>query len=122
VTKGESMKRLATLVASLIVVVSPAVFAHGGNDHVRGVITQVSPQSVTVQTTGKTTKTLTLTAKTTFDQGGKPAHLSDLKVGDRVVIDVPEHSTEAILIRVAAPKASTARTSPSPKKPASSVK
>jgi hypothetical protein len=114
------MKRLATLIASFVVAVGPAVFAHGGNDHVRGVITQVSAQSVTVETAGKTTKTLTLSAKTTFDQGGKPAHLSDLKVGDRVVIDVPEHSSEALLIRVAAPKAATAKASP--RKPASSVK
>ena len=37
------MKRLATLLtASFIVAAGPAVFAHGGNDHVRGVITQLS--------------------------------------------------------------------------------
>ena len=115
------MKRLATLlIASFIVAAGPAVFAHGGNDHVRGVITQLSPQSVTVQTTGKTTKTFTLSAKTTFEQGGKPAHFSDLKVGDLVVIDVPEHSSEALLIQVAAPKAATAKASP--RKPASSIK
>ena len=115
------MKPLATLlIASFVVAVGAAAFAHGGNDHVRGVITQVSPQSVTVQTTGKTTKTLTLSAKTTFDQGGRPAHLSDLKVGDRVVIDVPEHSSEALSIRIAGPKAAAAKASP--RKPASSTK
>jgi hypothetical protein len=107
------MKQLATLIASFLVA-GTAVFAHGSNDHIRGVITQISERSVTIQTAGKTTKTqtLTLTAKTTFDQGGKPAHLSDLKVGDRVVIDVPEKTTEALLIRfgtvskIAKPKSS----------------
>ena len=65
------------------------MFAHGGNEHVRGIVTQVSSQSVTVQTTSKVPRTLTLSDKTTFKQGGKTAHLADLKVGDRVVIDVP---------------------------------
>ena len=97
--------RNATLIASLIVF-STVVSAHGGNDHIRGVVTNISAQSVTVQIDNKATKTLTLTAKTTFQLGGKTAHLADLKVGDRVVIDVPEKTTQALLIQIgAAPKA-----------------
>ena len=95
------MKRLLALVASLIVA-GPIVFAHGGNEHVRGVVTQISPQSITVQTTAKGTRTLTLSDKTTFKQAGKPAHLSDLKVGDRVVIDVPQKKNEALQIVIGA--------------------
>jgi hypothetical protein len=80
-------------------------FAHGGNEHVRGVVTKVSAQSVTVQTTGTATKTLTLTDKTTLKQAGKAAQLSDLHVGDRVVIDVLAKTTTALLIQIgAAPK------------------
>ena len=67
------------------------------------VVTAVTAQSVSVQV-GKTTKTLTLTDKTVYKQAGKVAHLADLKVGDRVVIDVPEHSTEASEIQIAAGK------------------
>ena len=78
------------------------VFAHGGNEHVRGIVTQIASQSVTVQTTSKVTRTLTLSDKTTFKQGGKTAHLADLKVGDRVVIDVPEKTTQALLIQIGA--------------------
>ena len=104
--------RNATLIASLIVF-STVAFAHGGNDHIRGVVTNISAQSVTVQIDNKTTKTLTLTAKTTIQQGGKAAHLADLKVGDRVVIDVPEKTTQALLIQiVAAPKAAAAKKVP----------
>lgn len=116
------MKRLATIIVSFAVA-GTFVLAHGGNDHIRGVVTTISAESVTVQTTdkAKATKTLTLTAKTTFEQGGKPAHLSDLKVGDRVVIDVPEKTSEALLIRFGTvSNASTANTSP--KKPVSSAK
>src|SRR6266853_642054 len=58
------MKRLSLLLVSLFVA-STFVFAHEGNEHVRGVVTQVSPQSITLQTTDKKTRTLTLTAKTT---------------------------------------------------------
>ena len=46
-------------------------FAHEGNEHVRGVVTQISAQSVTVQTAPKVTKTLTLSDKTTYKQAGK---------------------------------------------------
>jgi hypothetical protein len=45
---------------------------------------------------------LSISAKTEFETAGKPAHLADVKVGDRVVIDVPEHGTNALLIKVGA--------------------
>src|SRR5437870_4953456 len=79
---GELMSRLSMLITS-IALSGAMVFAHEGNEHVRGVVTQVSPQSITVQTTDKKTRTLTLTTKTTFQQAGKAARLADLKVGDR---------------------------------------
>ena len=88
------------------------VFAHNGNDHVRGTVTQVSPQSITVQTTAKATKTLAISDKTQFKQNGKMAHVADVKVGDLVVVDVPEHSSDALLVQIgaaSAPKAATAK-------------
>ena len=93
------MKGLGILVISLIVS-GALVLAHEGNEHVRGVVTQLSPQSITVQTTGKKTTTLKVTAKTTFQLAGKAATLADLKVGDRVVIDVPEKSSDALLVQI----------------------
>ena len=93
------MKRLCSL-ALTIVFAGALVFAHGDNEHVRGVVTQVSAESVTVQTGPKASKTLTLNAKTAFKQGGKAAHLADLKVGDRVVIDVPVKTTTASLVQI----------------------
>src|SRR5262245_41088397 len=103
------MKRLVT-VALGFVFAGTLVFAHGGNDHVRGVVTAVSAQSIAVQTTApKATKTLTLSPKTIFKIGGKTARLSDLKVGDRVVVDVPEGKTEALEVQIGtAPQAAKA--------------
>ena len=98
------MKQLLSVIA-LVLAISAGALAHNGNDHVRGTVTQVSAQSVTVQLADKTTKTLTISAKTEFESAGKPGHLADVRVGDRVVIDVPEHGSSALLIKVgAAPK------------------
>jgi exosome complex RNA-binding protein Rrp4 len=103
------MKRMATNVALVFAVVfvliwalGTAAFAHGNNDHVRGVVTQISAQSITVQLANKTSKTLTLSAKTTFERAGKPAGMNDLKVGDRVVIDVPKNTSEALEVQIGA--------------------
>ena len=95
------MNRITALAAAIIVAGTVA-FAHGGNDHVRGVVTQVSAQSITVQTTAKATRILTVSDKTEFKQDGKAAHLSDLKVGDRVVVDVPAKKNDALLIQIGA--------------------
>jgi hypothetical protein len=93
------MKQLLSVIA-LVLAVSAGALAHNGNDHVRGVVTAVSAQSVTVQLADKSTKTLSIGAKTEFENAGKPAHVGDVKIGDRVVIDVPEHGTNALLIKV----------------------
>jgi hypothetical protein len=95
------MKQLLSVVAILLAM-SAGAFAHEGNDHVRGTVTAVSTQSVTVELANKTSKTLSIGAKTAVESMGKPGHLADIKVGDRVVIDVPEHTTSAVLIKVGA--------------------
>ena len=98
------MKQLLSVIA-LVLAMGAGALAHNGNDHVRGTVTAVSAQSVTVQLADKTTKTLSISTKTEFDNAGKPGHLADVKVGDRVVIDVPEKGSSALLIKVgAAPK------------------
>ena len=97
------MKQLLSVIA-LVLAVSAGALAHNGNEHVRGVITAVSAQSVPVQLPDKSTKTLSISAKTEFETSGRPAHLGDVKIGDRVVIDVPEHGTNALSIKVGAAK------------------
>ena len=96
---------IAAAVLAMVLALGVPAFAHGNNVHVRGVVTQISAQSITVQLANKTTKTLTLNAKTTFERAGKPAAKSDVKVGDRVVIDVPKNTSEALEVQIgAAPK------------------
>ncbi len=95
------MKTVATLLAVLLVS-SASLLAHGGNDHVRGVVTQISAHEITVHTTTNSTRTLTITEKTLFKRAGKDAQVSDLKVGDRVVIDVPAKKNDALLVQIGA--------------------
>ena len=75
------------------------------SDRVLGFSQVETVPSVTVQVSAQSTKTLTLNDKTTFEKSGQAAQASDLKVGDRVVIDVPKGKTEALLIKFGAPPA-----------------
>jgi hypothetical protein len=95
----------AALIFAVGLTLGVSVSAHGNNAHVRGVVTQVSAQSVTVQLANNTTRTLSISAKTTFLRAGKPAAATDVKVGDRVVIDVPKNSSEALEVQIGAAKA-----------------
>jgi hypothetical protein len=111
------MKRLISLFAlAMLVAASAIVTAHEGNEHVRGVVTQVSAQSMTVQTPDNKTRTLAVTVKTTFQRAGKTAQLADLQVGDRVVVDVPEKSSDALLVQIGAAAAATSAKAAPPAK------
>ena len=102
------MKRLGIPGIMLALVIGGrSLLAHDNNEHVRGVVTAIAPQSLTVETTAKATRTLRITDKTTFKRAGKTALLTDLKVGDRVVVDVPAKSTDALLIQIGTAPAPT---------------
>ena len=93
------MNRLVPFAVAFALITGVA-FGHEGNDHVRGVVTDVSATAVIVETAPAARKTLKLTPKTTYQMQGKPAHLADLKVGQRVVIDVPQKTSDALLIQI----------------------
>ena len=87
------MKRMIVLTAALAVALSGLALAHGAGEHVKGRVTAVTASSITVQTPEKETKTLSFDSETKFIKSGKPAKASDLKVGDRVVVDVRQMGT-----------------------------
>ena len=89
--------------AILVAILAVPVFAHGDNDHVRGTVTAITAQSIVVKTTGTAPRTLTLDAKTVFMSGGKTAHAADVKVGDRVVVDVPKKTERAAEVTFSRP-------------------
>lgn len=93
------------------VFLAAAALAHGDFKHVIGTVEKTSADSVTVKTASGTSVEVKLVATTAFVRrsGGvdKPAKLSDLAVGDRVVIHAKPvgETLEAAEVRFSAPAA-----------------
>ena len=82
------------LTCALLALAIPA-FAHGGFDHVRGVVSKVDNNVVTVKTE-KGEVDVKVTDKTEITKGDQKAAVADLKPGTRVVIDIPEGSKDRV--------------------------
>ena len=74
----------------LLLLTMGAAFAHGGAEHVMGTVVKVSNDTIDVKTTKGDTKQIMFDSKTSFTKAGAKIQASDLKEGDRVVIDVHE--------------------------------
>src|SRR5579863_1223476 len=70
-------------------------FAHGGFDHVIGTVAKVENSVLTVKT-AKGDVEVKLDGKTELTKDDKKAELSDLILGARVIVDVPEGSKDKI--------------------------
>ena len=67
---------------------SAPVFAHEGKVHVMGTVTALDAEHVVVKDREGKTVPIRLTKDTKYQKGEAAAVAADLKVGDRVVIDV----------------------------------
>jgi Cu/Ag efflux protein CusF len=76
--------RVAAFVLSLMA--AAGLWAHGGMEHITGVVKSVSAQSLVVETLKHETVTVRLTAKTEAMKSGVKAELKSLKPGERVAI------------------------------------
>lgn len=76
-------------------------FAHGGAEHVMGTVSKVSAQSVTVDTTDKKVVQVGLNSKTTYTRDKKKVAATDMKVGDRVMIEAKEVDEKLVADSVA---------------------
>ena len=85
------MKRI-TLALIAFLSTSGLALAHGGGEHMRGTVTQITDKAVTIQMADKAkmVMTIALAPDTTFEKSGKAARATDLKIGDKVVIDYVE--------------------------------
>ena len=100
------------IIISLLFASAMQVFAHGGFDHVTGILVKTDKSVLTVRT-AKGDVTVTLDAKTEITRNDKPAQAADLLPGLRVVIDIPEGSktkvAHSVKIGTAAKAATTAK-------------
>lgn len=85
------MKTRSWVVLFCGLVLAFAAFAHGNEQHVMGIVTQVSSDSITVKTTANAMVNVALMKETQFTMAKSPAKLTDLQVGDRVVIHAMMH-------------------------------
>jgi hypothetical protein len=81
--------RFVSILASTVLTAA-AAFAHGDKKHVIGAVEKINADSVVVKTGDGKSVEVKLVAATAFvsraDKTDKPAKISDLAVGDRVVI------------------------------------
>ena len=91
------MKARTLILIACIALITAAVFAHGDEQHVIGTVASVAKDSITVKTTTNTLVTVAVVPQTTFSKNKSAAKLSDLNVGDRVVIHAKE-PTEGKLV------------------------
>lgn len=98
------MKHALLALVSAFILMGAVTFAHGDAVHVRGTVTQIDGETVTIQPTGKGAKVMTITVSdhTQIDKAGKVASAKDLKVGDRVAVELPKGKTEAESIKIGA--------------------
>ena len=102
------MKRLLTVVLGFATFTGIA-FAHNGMEHVMGTVTEVSPTALSVKAADGKIHTLTLNAKTKFSKGTTASTVKDVKVGQHVVINVPEEGDQHVAAEVKLGTASDAQ-------------
>ena len=103
------MKRVFGFVLAALFIAVGA-YARGNKEHIEGTVTQLTDNAITVQLKNKTTKTLTVAEHTNFEweESGQRATLKDLRVGDRVVIEVEKGKLEAHEVNFGPPTANKA--------------
>lgn len=103
------MKRMMALTLLLLLAMG-AAFAHGGAEHVMGTVVKVSNDTIDVKTMKGETRQVMFDAKTKFTKAGAKIQASDLKEGDRVVIEAHEMKEmggmlQAVSVKVGSAKA-----------------
>jgi hypothetical protein len=100
------MKKCTLLLIAILLISNAAVLAHGGKTHVLGTVTALDLNHVEVKTKEGQTGSILLSKDTKYYKADAAAVLSDLKLGDRVVIDLTGKGAKmtASEIRFASPK------------------
>lgn len=93
------MKKLVNL-AVLLTFLSLGAFAHDGAHGMKGTVTAISDNTMTIETIAKKSETIHFDAKTAFTKSGSTATVKDLKVGDRVVIEAHDMSGKMHAVKV----------------------
>ena len=94
------MMKRATLAVVAVLTAGIVAYAHGDAEHVQGTVSSLTATAITVQTPAKQTRTITITDKTMVMRGEAHLSVKDVKVGDRVVLDVDKKTSIATEIKL----------------------
>lgn len=106
------MKRAVLAVIGAFLFTGVVAFAHGDAEHVQGTVTTVTATAITVQTTAKQPRTITMNTKTMVMRGKTHLAIADIKVGDRVVLDVDKEENLVTQVKLGTAPATSAKASP----------
>jgi hypothetical protein len=115
------MRRVLLSVLTALLCVARVALAQGDVEHLRGTVTSVAGATITIRTTENQTRTITIDTKTMIMRGTGHLTIKDVKVGDRVVLDVDRKTSVATNVELgtAAPAAARApQSQPSAGQPA----
>ena len=96
------MKQISTIVCLALALCSSAALAHGGQEHLKGVVTKIDGAVLTLK--GEKGDVVVQTdSKTEYKRGEQAVTWRDIAVGDRVVIHATEHDEKflAKLVKLA---------------------
>lgn len=108
------MKARVLVLFVCISLAAVGAMAHGGEEHVIGTVSKLTPDSITVKTTANKMVTVGVVPATTFMMGKMAMKIDGLKVGDRVVIHAKEPKEGTLVadtVEYSTPKAAPATAS-----------
>ena len=118
ISKTNSIKAKMHVLLAIFALAASVTLAHGDKKHVVGTLEKINADSVVVKTAAGKSVEVKLVASTMYvarvGSQDQPAKLSDLAVGDRVVIHAtPKGETlEANEVKFSAPSSSAASVKP----------
>jgi hypothetical protein len=91
------MRNRMLIMAVCILLSSTAAFAHGGEEHVIGVVAKLTADSITVKTPASKMVTVAVTSESKFIKNKGAGKFADLSVGARVVIHAKEPTKDHLV-------------------------
>lgn len=102
------MKNKTIFLVSILLISTLTVgvaFAHEGHHGMKGTVTSITADNITIKTTAKKTVNIHFDKDTVFEKSGKAATVKDLKTGDHVIVEAHDMSgmMHAMKVRFGAP-------------------
>lgn len=95
------MKKILGLALSIsALLVSTALFAHGGHEHTMGTVSAIDAKHLEVKTQDGKTISIQLTTDTKYVKGKAPAALSDVTAGTRVMVESKKDKNQLVAAEV----------------------